>query len=379
MARWKSVNWTRYHQIFSALAKNGHRVYVIQPPPQFSQETSFQEIEVEIPQNLFLQEVKVNPFIWKSRIPLNKLFKKGYYSYKCVSEVRRFIKDYDIDVIFLYNIPQLPLIDIKGCLKIFDIADDYPAMLKQELGIFSNPVLIKLGEYILREMIEKSDLTLVVSRVLAEKIVSTNSDKIHILPNGVDLDPSRIGSGKDIRAQYKKPIIGFIGSFEYFIDFELMLEAARRLPDYTFLLVGTGRDFVEVKRLIGKLNLRNVVLTGGVAHSEIYKYIDAMDICLNIFRPISISHGACPIKLFEYLSMKKPVISTRLKELEYIDEDFLFYADNIKEVIEQIHYIIENSSLLTVRLEKGYSIVQSKYSWQVIVANFLRLIESKLN
>lgn len=374
MARWKSINWTRYHQIFTELAREGHNVHVIQAPPQVSRETNFQEIEVEMPEKLFLHEIRVNLFIWHTQFPLNKLIKKGYYSYKCIKEVKRMVKEYDIDVLFLYNIPQLPLMDVKGCVKIFDFADDYAAMLRQELGVLTNPLLMKIGKSMLSRMVEKSDLTLAVSKVLANSIRSSDSRKIHVLPNGVDLETDRIGTGKDIKAKYKTPIIGFIGSFEYFIDFDLILAAAVRCPEYTFLLVGSGRDFAKVKQQVERKQLENVVLIGGVPHSEIYQYIDAMDICLNIFKPIKISHSACPIKLFEYLSMKKPVISTRLEELKYIDHDFLFYADDLEELTSQVKYILGCKESLSQQIEKAYNIVRDQYAWTEIVNKLLILL-----
>ncbi|HOW42790.1 MAG TPA: glycosyltransferase [Candidatus Omnitrophota bacterium] len=374
MARWKSVNWTRYHQIFTELAREGHNVHVIQTPPQVSRETNFQEIEVEIPEKLFLHEIGVDPFIWQAQLPLNKLIKKGYYSYKCIKEVKRMVKEYAIDVLFLYNIPQLPLMDVKGCVKIFDFADDYTAMLKQELGPLSNPLVMKIGQSMLNSMVEKSDLTLAVSKVLADSIQSKDPRKIHVLPNGVDLDPLRIGTGKDIRAKYKKPIIGFIGSFEYFIDFELILEGARRFLEYTFLLVGGGRDFARVKQQVEKDGLNNVVLTGGVPHADIYKYIDAMDVCLNIFKPIRISHAACPIKLFEYLSMKKPVISTRLEELKYIDQNFLFYADNADELVKAVNTILQDKADTLRKIEVGFRLVENNYQWSEIASRLLDML-----
>jgi len=377
MARWKSVNWTRYHQIFTELAREGHTVHVIQSPSQDSKETNFQEIDVEIPDKLILHEIKVNPFIWKAKLPLNKLIKKGYYSYKCIKEVKRMVREYDIDVLFLYNIPQLPLMDIKGCVKVFDFADDYTAMLKQELGVLSNPLLMSIAQSMLNSMVEKSDLTLAVSKVLADSIKSKNPEKVHVLPNGVDLDHNRIGLGKELRVKYKTPIIGFIGSFEYFIDFDLILEGAKHFSEYTFLLVGGGRAFPKVKQQVEERKLKNVVLTGGVPHAEIYKYIDAMDICLNVFKPIRISHSACPIKLFEYLSMKKPVISTRLEELKYIDQDYLLFADTIEELTVQIRNILQTKDLLSSKTEQAYNMVKEKYQWSRISTDLIKLIEMK--
>jgi glycosyltransferase involved in cell wall biosynthesis len=266
---------------------------------------------------------------------------------------------------------------IKPCFKIFDFADDYIAMLKQELGKFGNPLIYKVGQNLLDKMVEKSDLTLVISKVLADSINNTDKSKIKIIPNGVDLDDMECSGGGEIRQKYPKPIIGFIGSFEYFIDFDIILETAARLKDYTFLLVGSGRKFEEVKNKTAEMGLKNVVLTGGVPHHEISGYVDSMDICLNIFKKIPISHGASPIKLFEYLAMKKPVISTRLREVENIDKGFLFYADTSLELEERIKEVIANKALTENMIEKGYNIVKNDFSWKNITENLLNAI--KLN
>ena len=83
LARWRTVNWTRYHQLFTRLADRGHDVYVLQPPASNMPETNFQEIEVEVPGRLHLIEVPVNDALWQAHLPLNKLLKKGYYAVEC--------------------------------------------------------------------------------------------------------------------------------------------------------------------------------------------------------------------------------------------------------------------------------------------------------
>ncbi len=376
MARWKAVNWSRYQQIFTRLAQSGHTVHVIQAPAHDIAETNFQEIDVELPVNLFLHEIRINRRFWDYKFPLNKLVKKGYYSFKSIKKVNQLIKEHDIDVLFLYNIPQYPLIKVNRCVKIFDFADDYIAMLRQELGQFSNRLAVKTGEALLNAMLEKSDIILSVSQSLLKRIDAKYRAKAYLLPNGVDLSETRFGSGSAIRAQFKNPVIGFIGSFEYFIDFDLIIKAAALLPEYTFLLVGGGRQFEQVQKLIKLKKLDNIILTGGVPHSEIVKYIDAMDICLNIFKKIPISHSACPIKLFEYLSMRKPVISTRLEEVvENVDDGFLFYADTASELTAEVKKILQDEKLVEKCIEKGYNITLRKYQWSAIADRLVEIIK----
>lgn len=379
MARWKAVNWTRYHEIFVNLAKMGHTVHILQAPPVGnSQETNFKEIQVELPPNLHLHDVEVNPRLWNAAVPLKKLFNKGYYTCRSVGTVKRMIRQHNIDVLFVYNIPQYPLIGIDGCLKVFDIADDYIAMLQKELGRLNNPAVLKAGQSLLNSMVKKSDLALVVSDVLKNCVPEHLRAKLQLLPNGVNIRDFTPNNGSsEIRQRYPGPVIGFIGSFEYFIDFQLILEVAGRMPHCTFLMVGAGREFPAVQRHVRENSLRNVILTGPVPHQEIAQYIGAMDICLNIFKPIPISHGACPIKLFEYLAMKKPVISTRLKEVERIDKGFLAYADSAQETCEAIERLLADKIYASRIAQRGNAVVTTEYDWPLLVEKLLTMLRTK--
>ncbi|MBN2093224.1 glycosyltransferase family 4 protein [candidate division KSB1 bacterium] len=371
MARWKAINWSRYHQILTKLAQMGHQVHVFQPPSQQSNETNYQEIEVAIPANFHLHEIALNEFIWQTHFPLNKLIKKGYYSLAVVSEIRKFIRQNRIDVMLLYNIPQYPLLRIKECPIVFDFADDYIDMLRYEIGSLQKLQILRLAKYLLDQMFKRSDMTLAVSNVLLEKLNYPS----RLLPNGVDLSEFTIGSGQDLSKNYTRPIIGFIGSFEYFIDFDLILSAAKRLPEMTFLMVGSGRETPKIQERIERDSLRNIVLTGGKPHYEIGKYIDIMDVCLNIFKKIPVSHRACPIKLFEYLAMKKPVISTRLDEVQKIDTGYLWYADTVEELVNTVRQIVDNADTTQKFIQKGFESVQNQYNWEVIARDFVSIVE----
>ncbi|MFH2138127.1 MAG: glycosyltransferase family 4 protein [Candidatus Omnitrophota bacterium] len=378
MARWKAINWTRYHQLFTRLAKMGHDVYVLQPPPAPDLiETNFQEIEVDLPPRLHLIDVEVNKFIWNRKFPFNKLLKKGYYSFCSYRTVRKIAKKNKIDVLFVYNIPQYNLLNACDCFKIFDYADDYREMLKHELGFFNNWLTLEIADLFIKGMMKRADCTLSVSHGLAELISRENTEVI-VLPNGAEEDDFEIDETHVPKVKYKTPVIGFIGSFEYFIDFELILDTAQKMPGLTFLMVGSGRDFLQVKSGAENRKLKNIVFTGSIPHSEIKYQIKQMDICLNVFKHIPVAHNACPLKLFEYLLMKKPVISSRLTEVVKINDDFIFFADTSDEMVETINMLLTNKLLAEKYAQRGYEKTMAKYTWKKIVLNFIDLLNEKI-
>lgn len=352
----------------------GHNVHVVQPPPmRRSADTGFIESLEELPGNIFIHDIPINEFFWNLNLPLNKVIKKSLYSMAANRNIERMIKDLRIDAVMLYNLSHYPLSKIKHCVKIYDIGDDLIPMLKRELGLLNNPLAINLAKRMLRNMQANCDIITAISRVLCEN----NPLKAHLIPNGVNPEDAVIGSGKEIKAEYRKPIVGFVGSFEYYIDFDIILNTAANLKDFTFLLVGGGREFSRVKEKARNMGLDNVFLTGGKPHPELMRHIDAMDICLNSFLKTPLSHAASPIKLFEYLSFKKPVISTRLREVQALDQGFLYYADDPDELAGEIKRIIDNREEAAAKAEKGFNVVTEKYTWEKIAKQILELVEAK--
>lgn len=260
MARWYSLNWSRYHSLLIALAQRGHEIHVLQPPALQSQETNFVEITpVPVP-GLHVHDVQVPNWLWRRRLPFDKLFKKALVSICSVRQARRLAREHGITHVMLYNIPQAPLARLPGVSTVFDYADDYMDMLRHELGRMSNPLIMGFARGLLNYMFRNASLVTTVSHVLAEG----NAHTMTVLPNGVST--AKVGTVPATEALSRpgaRPVVGFLGSFEYFIDFDLILDAAQGLPEVDFLLVGKGRDYEGVAREVQRRGLKNVELAGG--------------------------------------------------------------------------------------------------------------------
>lgn len=377
MARWHAVNWSRYHSILYALADLGHEVHVMQPPPLKSAETNFQEIKSRGHPNIRVHDVALMPWLWQLHLPLEKIFKKAYYSLAALGQAKRLVREQNIDVLLLYNIPQYRFSAIPGVKVVFDYADDYVDMLVYELGRLNNPIARSLARGMLSRMMERAYVTMTVSNVLAQQAAGN----VHVVPNGVSFEKAAATPPNPIQpiAHGGKPVVGFLGAFEYFIDLDLLVNVAKAMPDVHFLYVGSGRGWKGVAARVESENIRNVQLTGGVPHDQVFAYIREMDICLNLFTKIPVSHRACPIKLFEYLSQKKPVITTRLDELEHIDDrgnPFLYYGDTADEVIQQIRTILADRNAAASRAQIGYEKTARQYTWNQIGKQFAALVEA---
>ena len=98
----------------------------------------------------------------------------------------------------------------------------------------------------------------------------------------------------------------------------------------------------------------------------------------HLFHPIDVSHRACPIKSFEYLSLAKPVISTPLDELRHVDQNFLYYASTPEDVRARIAEILASPNAAQEKAGRGQEIVRASYEWGAIAKRFETLVQSRL-
>lgn len=376
MARWNSANMSRYGHLFRKLADVGHTVVVTQPPPRSSEETNYIDLTIEGHPNIHVFTVDMPDWMWQTKFPADKFFKKALYTVASVRTLRKLSQEYNPDALVLYNLPQYLYTFFIHRPVIFDYADDYVAMLKHELGVRGPHPLVWLSNAILRRLIARSILVTCVSDVLKDMV---NSTQVILLPNGAEEFPQH-EEGESIGDQKNRPTIGYVGAFEYFIDITMMLDVAERLKDARFLFVGAGRDLTWTRQEIGRRNLTNVNLTGAVPHDRAMQYVAEMDICLNLFTAGDVSYGASPIKVFEYLAAGRPVVSTPLPALKKLDEDgtLLFYAESADQVITHIHAILADPALRASHVRRGRELLNAEYTWTKLARKFVREIEQRL-
>ena len=370
MARWRAVNWTRYHQLLTHLCHKGHQVIVLEPPPLTLSETNFIDLDIALPEGMSVIQVPVP--LWQVKTPWKKLVKRGLYTLACRSVMRAIMAAHPIDVVVLYNLPQWALLQKGSWLTVFDMADDLTAMLEHELGWLGNRGIRRIAEVLQKRMVTQCQLVTTASVCLRERL----GEKAVVVPNGVCLQEAAGRDGEELRAHYRTPIVGYLGAFEYFVDFAMVLTAARSLKEVTFLLVGAGREFATVSKTVAQEGLRNVVLSGPVPHDRVFDYIAAMDICLIPFHQSAVGEAACPLKLFEYAGAQRPVISTPVREVQTIGKEFVTFAGDARELEQAINDLLRSPQRRATLVAKGVEVVRRQYTWDALTEQFLRLVET---
>lgn len=195
--------------------------------------------------------------------------------------------------------------------------------------------LNRLARYIEKLNVTHADYLVVVSQPLKDDLVRQGvfGGKILVNPNGVDLDafdPIALATQRaNIRERFgleNKFVVGFVGTFSYWHGIELLAEVIplvlSQCSQVHFLLIGDGPLKGYLERELSRLGISSasVTLVGFVAQIEAKNYLAACDTFISPTQPNKDGSPffGSPIKLFEYLSMGKPVIASRLEVLQEI-------------------------------------------------------------
>jgi hypothetical protein len=176
-----------------------------------------------------------------------------------------------------------------------------------------------------RLLCEQADVVFATSQPLVRK-AERWSDRVVYLPNGADVErfcKSNPSEPEDLK-EIPYPRILYVGAIAYWFDFELILHAARKRPNWSFVLVGPCG--VEDRKDQLK-ELPNVYFLGQRDPGMVPAYMRYADIGLIPFKVNPLTHSVSPIKLFEYSMAGLPVVASHLREVKGYNSPTLFYAD----------------------------------------------------
>ncbi len=378
LARWHSANRSRYHQLLTHLCHLGHQVFALTAPPMGINDISANDIVIgdnqsqSLPPGMTLGELyapeRLRSF-WRAPIPRTKLLKKGLISLTSIRQIRRLIEKERIDVLLLYNLPQVPLLRLAGqtgCRVHFDLADDLVAMMQVEDKVTARVGGRLIARAMQDRMISGASTVTVASSVLEDAI----DRPALMLPNGADLAELDRADGAAWRSSVTGPTVGFVGAFEYWVDFDLILAVAKRLPTVKFLLVGGGRQWNRLQDRIADLGMTNIKLTGSMPYMEAMNHVAGMDVCLLPFTHDTVSHGSCPLKLFEYAALRKPIVSTSAREVKRIGDGWVKFADDAPSFAAAIESFLIDRRAADRAGDTGRALVERHYNWSNLAKQF---------
>jgi glycosyltransferase involved in cell wall biosynthesis len=181
------------------------------------------------------------------------------------------------------------------------------------------------------------DAVVTSSQTLFEK-KSPLAQRAFLVKNGVDFDLFYQQSNKQTIENQQK-IIGYLGSIDERLDYDLLAQTIEALPNNRFVFVGRVMDTEGGARLA---KYPNVELKGSQPPKSLPDWVAQFDVCLIPFLKNELTAGIYPLKINEYLACGKPVVTTRFSDLSDF-EKVVEIADNSLNFIQLVKKVLTES------------------------------------
>ncbi len=183
-----------------------------------------------------------------------------------------------------------------------------------EVGVMRPGPHIRLLAGLARLLYRQAARVVVVTDAFADRIAAQGipREKLVTIPNGAD---TRLFSpevdGSPTRAELSLGdgfVAAYVGSHGVSHGLDAVLDAAARLPDVTFLMVGDGAERGRLVAERARRGLSNVTMLASVSKDRVPGLYAAADVCLVPLRDVPIFETFVPSKAFEILAAGRPIV-----------------------------------------------------------------------
>jgi len=227
-----------------------------------------------------------------------------------------------------------------------------------------------------------------ISDILKQNFIAAGvpEDKVLVLDDGVDIASFRnLPSKEEIRGMFALPrdrkMVVYSGSLFPDKGIEHILLVARNLPDVLFLLVGGREQQIKMwEKYVDSCKIENVQFTGFVGTSKVPLYLKAADVLIMPYKTdqeikIMDINTTSPLKLFEYMAAKKPIVSSAIpaisRTIVHEVDGLLAKPNDIQELTHFVELVLEDEQLAEKIAENAYTKVQD-YDWKNRCEKILR-------
>jgi len=376
----KMANMIQTLNTCHALAETGKAVvhFILRNPKRWSPKEILDYYGLQECSNLFIHSIAV-PSVSHSTIRkcLNIIFKFNLYL-----KIKNLIKDHPNSLIYARDINVLSL--LLRFKKAYGVKFIYEAHSIQA-WFFKNwhtwdtdtkpfPKW-KSKWYASKEnrVLKRANFIVTVNHRLKEILIeefNIEQGKIYVIPDAAKITP--LNRTVPVRKDGKK-VIGYAGQLNISRGVDVLIESIMYLDDGVELLIvggGNEKDLDRVKNLAKKLDLvKRITFIGYIEPRAINDYLSKMDVfTMPHLDHIHSTNFLSPLKMFEYMSLQKPIIGTDLLSTKEVlkngETAILVKPNDPKALASGIKRLLEDEELANRIADNAYKEVCEKYTWE---------------
>jgi glycosyltransferase involved in cell wall biosynthesis len=185
---------------------------------------------------------------------------------------------------------------------------------------------------------EKNVIVIATATKLYNDVAKYRKKNFKLVTNGVVYEHFRdiknvIPEEMKSIVEEKKPIIGYYGALATWFDYKLVRDIANLRKDWNIVLIGWDYDGSLAKSGLNKL--KNVHVLKPVDYHRLPLYAQWFDVCTIPFLINDVTESTSPVKLFEYMALGKPIVTTPMPECKKY-QSVIIAKNEGKDFVEKI-------------------------------------------
>lgn len=198
---------------------------------------------------------------------------------------------------------------------VFEVRDLWPASIRA-VGAAKGGILSLIEKYELA-LYRKAAATIVLTESFFTDITARGiaQGKIHVVTNGVDLEPFRAAPGKvaartELDVPQDKFVVGFVGTVglaQGAATFAKAAEQLRHRSDIQFICWGEGAARPQVMAMAAEKELRNIEFRDFLPSEKVPTILATLDVATVLLKNDPLFETVIPSKIFELLAANLPI------------------------------------------------------------------------
>ena len=218
-------------------------------------------------------------------------------------------------------------------------------------------------------------------------------ERVTVIPNAVD--PGLFSLGRDVDPDLRRSlrldgaiVMGFIGSFYGYEGLNLLIDATQRLlpryPHLRVLLVGGGPQEDTLKAQVAAAGLQDhVIFTGRVAHAEVQRYYELIDVLAYPRSPTRLTELVTPLKPLEAMAQGRMLVASDVgghRELiRHGETGFLFRAGDAGALAQAIDDVLIQRELWPKIRVQARRFVERERTWAASVSRYRAVYQQAMS